>query len=131
MKPIRLGSRQLAAMLVILPAVLANTGVAAADTTPGPLTIVVSPSGSDTAPGTAARPLRTLAAAQPRARLAAQSRDVTVLLRDGTYQQDTPLVFTAQDSGRPGHPVTWTAAPGEHPVVSGGIRVAGWSRQDL
>ena len=130
MKPIRLGSRQLAAMLVILPAVLASTGVAAADTTPGTLTIVVSPSGSDTAPGTAARPLRTLAAAQQRARLAAQSGDVTVLLRDGTYQQDAPLVFTAQDSGRPGHPVTWTAAPGEHPVVSGGIRVTAWSRQD-
>src|SRR5690242_11246329 len=97
----------------------------------GRTTIVVSPTGNDHHAGTARKPLRTLAAAQVRARAAVRSgAAVTVELRDGTYRLDRPLRFTAADSGTAAKPVTWTAARGAHPVVSGGRTVGGWSRYD-
>jgi hypothetical protein len=97
----------------------------------GHATIVVSPSGNDHNQGTPRRPLRTLAAAQEMAHRAAHAgRAVTVVLTDGTYRLDKPLRFTADDSGSSGRPVTWTAAPGAHPVVSGGRDVAGWRPYD-
>ncbi|MEI8235273.1 MAG: glycoside hydrolase N-terminal domain-containing protein [Verrucomicrobiota bacterium] len=75
----------------------------------------VSPAGDDANPGTAGKPLRTLAAAQQAARHAAPTR---VLLHGGTYYLPETLVFTAGDSG-----VTYAAAPGEQPVLSGGVRL--------
>jgi hypothetical protein len=94
-------------------------------------TIVVSPTGNDHARGTADRPLRTLPAAQARARAAARSgRAVTVELEGGTYRLDRPLRFTAADSGTHSGPVTWTAARGAHPVISGGRDVSGWKAFD-
>jgi len=51
----------------------------------------------------------------------------TVVLAGGTYDLSQPLRFTAADSGSPGHPVVWEAAPGAHPVLSGATRVTGWS----
>ncbi|WP_328330018.1 MULTISPECIES: right-handed parallel beta-helix repeat-containing protein [unclassified Streptomyces] len=58
------------------------------------------------------------------------ARDVVVELADGTYRLDKPLEFGPQDSGRPGHRVTWTAAPGAHPVLSGARKVTGWKLRD-
>src|SRR5256886_17705503 len=86
-------------------------------------TVVVSPTGDDSAPGTAARPVRTLAHARDLARAAAAP--VTVSLTDGTYRMSAPLVLGSRDSD-----VIWTAAPGAHPVVSGGVRVTGWTLTD-
>ncbi|WP_329455167.1 Ig-like domain-containing protein [Streptomyces sp. NBC_01497] len=54
--------------------------------------------------------------------------DITVELRDGAYRLSRTWTFGAADSGRSGHPVVWQAAPGAHPVISGGTRVTGWSR---
>jgi hypothetical protein len=93
-------------------------------------TIYVSPTGNDHNPGTPGSPLKSLAAAQKIARADATNRDVTVELEGGTYSLSNPLTFTAADSGRPGHPVTWTAAPGATPIVSGGGAVKGWSMYD-
>jgi hypothetical protein len=50
-----------------------------------------------------------------------------VVLADGTYNLSQTLKFTTADSGSPGHPVVWTAAPGAHPVLSGAGPVTGWS----
>ncbi|MFI1097256.1 Ig-like domain-containing protein [Streptomyces sp. NPDC020917] len=50
----------------------------------------------------------------------------TVELLDGTYRLGSTWTFGAQDSGTPGHPVVWEAAPGAHPVISGATRVQGW-----
>jgi hypothetical protein len=98
---------------------------------PGRTMIVVSPSGNDRNQGTPGKPLRTLAAAQRMARASARAGSaVTVELRDGVYQLDKPLRFTADDSGTAGKPVTWTAARGAHPVVSGGRDIAGWTPYD-
>ena len=55
------------------------------------------------------------------------SSDITVLLTDGTYRLAQPLRFSAADSGSNGHTITWTAAPGATPVLSGGSRIGGWT----
>ena len=72
-------------------------------------------------------------------------RDILVLVRGGYYFPDTVLLFTPDDGGErvetnqpsgawefhklKDHFVTWAAYPGEHPVISGGQRVTGWSRR--
>ncbi|MGC5013600.1 NEW3 domain-containing protein [Streptosporangium sp. DT93] len=95
-------------------------------------TIVVAPCGAgnadDRGPGSADRPLATPEEAQRRARAAAAGgdRDVTVVLLDGTHRPALPLRFGAADSGRNGHTVTWKAARGATPVLSGSRPVTGW-----
>jgi hypothetical protein len=99
-------------------------------------TLVVAPTGAERAdddgPGTAEQPLATLAEAQRRARdLAAEGDgDVTVTLLDGTYRLNEPLRFDAADSGRDGHTVTWQAASGASPVLTGADPVTGWELDD-
>ena len=56
--------------------------------------------------------------------------DVTVVLADGTYRIDSPLEFRAEDSGRDGHTVRWTAAEGAHPEISGSTQLSGWEKHD-
>ena len=56
--------------------------------------------------------------------------DIVVVLRSGIYSLTSPLQFTSQDSGSNGYKVTYKAAPGETPVLSGGTSVAGWSLFD-
>ncbi|MEV7192811.1 right-handed parallel beta-helix repeat-containing protein [Streptomyces sp. NPDC093510] len=53
--------------------------------------------------------------------------DIRIQLADGTYELTEPLHLGAADSGRDGHTVTWTAAPGAHPVLSGGRAIEGWT----
>ncbi|MBK3563857.1 right-handed parallel beta-helix repeat-containing protein [Streptomyces sp. MBT62] len=62
-------------------------------------------------------------AATPHART-----DIQVVLAGGTYRLDKPLRFDARDSGRNGHTVSWVAAPGSSPILSGGSRVQGWHK---
>ena len=45
--------------------------------------------------------------------------NVTVELPNGTYRLPHPLTYTAAEAGRNGHTITWEAAPGAHPVLSG------------
>jgi len=94
--------------------------------------LFVSPNGSDSGPGTSAQPLKTLTEAQTRARQAAAAGDgdVVVNLLDGTYRLSNPLRFNANDSGKNGHTVTWQAAAGAHPVISGAQAVTGWVLDD-
>ena len=108
------------------------------------LTFYVAPDGSDAWTGTADRaagggngPFKTVARARDAVR-ARKQRDggtlkqpVTVVLRGGTYALAEPLVLTPQDSGSEGAPVTYTAAKGEAPVLSGGRRVTGWKQGTL
>lgn len=55
-------------------------------------------------------------------------RDIRVELADGSYELSEPLTLGAADSGRDGHTVTWTAAPGARPVLSGGKALTGWAK---
>lgn len=58
------------------------------------------------------------------------ARDIVVELADGTYRLDKPLEFGPEDSGRGAHRVTWTAAHGAHPVLSGALKVTDWTLRD-
>ena len=73
---------------------------------------------SDTAAGTEAAPLCTIAAAVKKARGGA---DKDVVLRAGTFVLTAPVRLAAADSG-----LTLRAADGERVGVSGGIAVTGW-----
>ena len=53
---------------------------------------------------------------------------VRVVVHGGTYRLDRTLEFSPEDSGTPEKPVLYTAAPGEKPVISGGVPITGWSR---
>lgn len=99
-------------------------GVCAAE----PVTFYVSPSGDDAAAGTEAAPFRTLGRAQQAVREVARTAPVQVVLREGVYRLTAPLRFGPLDSGTAAAPVTWTAYPGEHPVISGGRPITGLRR---
>jgi len=85
----------------------------------------VSPTGSDTSPGTKDKPFATLAKARDalRAAKAAAREPVTVWLHAGTYYLPETLVLAAGDSGSKQAPVVYAAAPGEEAVISGGSRL--------
>ncbi|HUT88999.1 MAG TPA: signaling protein [Thermoguttaceae bacterium] len=85
--------------------------------------IHVSPSGSDANPGTAEKPLATITAAQRAARKWAGREPATVRLHGGVYYLAETVKFTAEDSGTEKEPVMYAAAPGEKPVVSGGMKL--------
>jgi hypothetical protein len=91
----------------------------------------VSPAGDDSGPGTEEQPLRTIERARDVVRTlnANMSDDITVFI-SGAYWLAQPLVFGPQDSGTNGFSVVYTAAPGEHPVLSGGLAVTGWTLSD-
>ncbi|MEZ0112072.1 hypothetical protein ABH920_006091 [Catenulispora sp. EB89] len=73
-----------------------------------------------------------LQTAQQRARQAARASQtsVAVVLQGGTYRLDQTLAFDAAqgDSASGGNTVTYQAAPGAHPVLSGGEQVTGWTQ---
>ena len=69
-------------------------------------------------------------AAQTLAAALAAHGNVTVELETGTYRLPRPLTFTARDAGRNGHTITWEAAPGAHPVLSGARQVTAWKPYD-
>jgi len=50
-------------------------------------------------------------------------KPVTILVQQGTYAITTPLILSAEDSG-----VTWKAADGADPVISGGKKITGWKK---
>jgi hypothetical protein len=90
----------------------------------------VAPDGDDAGDGSAAHPFRTLERAQAAVRSRSAAADVIVTLADGIYRLDKPLVFRVEDGGQEGHMVTWRAAPGAHPVISGGVAVTQWQLHD-
>lgn len=88
--------------------------------------IHVSPAGDDAANGSAVHPIRSLERAQAMVRAANARGDVHVLLADGTYRIEKPLIFRAADGGQRGHSVEWRAEAGASPTLSGGMRVTGF-----
>ena len=101
------------AVVVALSATLVSSAAA--------LEIHVSPDGSDTQPGTAAAPVKTLEAARNLARAKAGKERVTITVEDGVYYFDKPLVLHGEDSGAPSFPVIYRAAHEGKAVLSGGV----------
>ena len=90
-------------------------------------TYYVSPIGTGTACTSAAPCSVTQAQTTVRAAAGTMQNDLTVQLADGVYNLTAPLIFTAADSGANGHQIIWQAATGAHPVLSGGMKVTGWT----
>src|SRR5687767_9906007 len=99
---------RLAALLVL---------VACSDT---PTTFWVSPTGDDANPGTEDAPFASLTRARDAVRDAQPSHAI-VIVRGGRYELTETFELDARDSN-----VTYRAADGEAPVLSGGRFVAGW-----
>jgi hypothetical protein len=51
-----------------------------------------------------------------------------LVLRGGTYLLTEPLVFYGDDFNTNSRPLIIEAAPGEQPVLSGGVEIGGWNR---
>jgi len=81
----------------------------------------VSPSGADDGPGSLSSPFATLARAQKAVKEAPRgTAPVNVVVREGTYYLENPLVFTPEDSGSKNGPVTYSAFPNETVTLSAG-----------
>ncbi|PPF89571.1 hypothetical protein C5B96_01435 [Subtercola sp. Z020] len=111
------GSALLAATLTPLSAQAASTP-----------TYYGSPTGSGSGQCSQSQPC-SLEHLQQVVRADAKQSDVSVQLADGTYRLSAPLRFDDTDGGG-SHTVTWAAAPGAHPVISGSSDVATWSKSD-
>ncbi|EMI52387.1 right-handed parallel beta-helix repeat-containing protein, partial [Rhodopirellula sallentina] len=85
--------------------------------------IHVSPTGSDTNPGTPDSPVATLARAKELASRFARKESVTVRVADGVYYLSDTLVFSPSDSGSEQHPVTYSAVNEGGAILSGGRRL--------
>ncbi|MBL9128032.1 MAG: hypothetical protein JNL97_10315, partial [Verrucomicrobiales bacterium] len=83
-------------------------------------TLVVAPGGDDTAAGNAGSPLRTVTAALEKARRL--TSPTTILLTDGRHELTEPLVIGPEHPG-----LVIAAQPGARPVLSGGVRITGWT----
>jgi hypothetical protein len=96
--------------------------------------IWVAPNGSDRNPGTAEKPLATLNMALRQARDLRRLHDASVQngvhiwVKGGEYQLAEPWFFRPEDSGTASSPTVVEAAPGEQPVLSGGVLVKGWRK---
>src|SRR5882757_10898556 len=115
------------AVLLAAAAITASTSDASAATT---TTYTVSPNGQGAA-CTANNPCSLLTAqGKVRKATSSMSSDIAVVLKDGTYRLDKTFTFDASlgDSATNGHTVTYEAAAGAHPVISGGEQVGGWQQ---
>ena len=103
-----------------------NTGTNNGSGTVAAAALYVAEGGNDNNNGSEAQPFATVAKAKEavRAMIASNSLPdggVTVYLRGGTYYMEEGMTFTAEDSGKEGSPITYTAYPGESVTISGQI----------
>ena len=92
--------------------------------------LYVATDGHDDNPGTKERPLATFAGARDAVRALKQAgvrKDITVLIRGGTYTLTEPVVFGVEDAGTKEQFITYAAYPGERPIFSGGRAIGGWT----
>ncbi|SFW52112.1 Right handed beta helix region [Sinomicrobium oceani] len=96
--------------------------------------IWVSGKGSDENPGTREKPLASVAMAIRKARELRRLDDpsvkegIDIIIADGTYVLDSPVLLRPEDSGTPDSPTIIRAAEGAHPVLSGGRAIGGWEK---
>ncbi len=95
-------------------------------------TFYVAPNGSDTNKGTEEAPFKTITQAQKAVRAinGTMTGDISVILREGTYQLPATVNFTEEDGGKDGHYVRYKAYPNETPLITGGIPMSGWTIHD-
>jgi len=92
-------------------------------------TYYVSPGGNDRNAGTEAAPFKTIEMARNAVRKINQTMtgDILVVVAGGEYPINSAIVFDEKDSGMNGHTVTYRAKAGETPLLTGGVKVTGWT----
>jgi regulation of enolase protein 1 (concanavalin A-like superfamily) len=55
------------------------------------------------------------------------SGNIVILLSGGTYRLSSTWNLSSTDSATNGYSITWQAAPGSTPVITGGVQVTGWT----
>lgn len=105
---------------ILLPKVMAETQV----------TYYVSPTGSDSNPGTISEPFQTVTKARDVVRTinSNMTGDIYVYLRGGTYNITDTITFEPQDSGTNGYRIYYQAYQDETPVLNGATKVTGWTQ---
>lgn len=89
-------------------------------------TVYVAPDGSDEASGKKNEPVQSLAKAKEIVRTLSKTEgDITVEFADGFYPIKETVMFTSEDSGTKDCKITYCAAEGATPVLSGGQKVTG------
>jgi len=92
--------------------------------------IYVSPNGSDNASGEVSSPVASLQRAAELARIKAGKVPVTIYMFGGYYRLTKPLELGINDGGTAEAPIHWKAMPGEKPIISGGLQVGNWHKED-
>ncbi|MGC4102843.1 L-rhamnose mutarotase [Ferruginibacter sp.] len=96
--------------------------------------IYVAPNGSDINDGSKNAPLATVAAALRKARelrrllAKGETETIRIILSGGIYNLFEPLYIRPEDAGTADGPTTIQAAPGEQPILSGGINITNWKK---
>lgn len=95
--------------------------------------IFVSPSGNDNNPGTKKQPFKTLFQAEKTARqlmIQGKVNDITVWLADGIYRIDNPFIIKPFREVSCEYKLQFKADKNANPVVSGGIQITGWKKNE-
>ncbi|MBE5937592.1 MAG: hypothetical protein E7265_06135 [Lachnospiraceae bacterium] len=91
----------------------------------------VSTTGNDANPGTKELPFLTLEKAKQAVRGLGKTKDIVVEIADGFYPVTNTINFTSEDSGNDNCTITYRAAEGACPIISGGHKVTGnWVEAD-
>ncbi len=92
----------------------------------------VSPNGNDAGTGGSNDPFLTIGHARDVIRDGSNKGvcNIVVNIKGGLYPLTEPLAFTSQDSGTSSAQITYKAVSGETPVMSGAVKVSGWTLYD-
>ena len=95
------------------------------------ISFYISPSGSDTNPGTLEAPFKSIENAKLSIRKLSpeqRKKNITVYLRGGIYNLDKTLVFGLEDSGIEGSKIKYSSYEDEVPIISSGVNVGPWKK---
>lgn len=90
--------------------------------------------GDDTYSGAKEEPFKTIGKAKDFVREWSKTntnQNMTVWLSGGQYRLSETVVFGLEDGTAPGHTITYSAIPGETPVISSDIPVEGWKKMKI
>lgn len=93
--------------------------------------LYISPSGSDSNPGTPDQPMATLTAARDKARLIRNGnlqQPIEIIAMEGDYLMLRPLELDFRDDAVPGSPTVFRAAEGAKAVFRGGVEIGGFEK---
>ncbi len=91
--------------------------------TQNPTTLYVSPSGKDTNPGTENRPLASINRAIALVHEVKGDKPNQIIIKDGEYFMQKPIILTSDDSGTETLPLVIKADEGAKPVFYGGKKL--------